>query len=40
MVDRQAIGHVREHGSILARSEKRALIWMASGYPAGSTPIT
>ena len=33
MVNRQATGHVREHGSVLARSEKRALIWMAERLP-------
>ena len=33
MMDRQATGHVREHGSVLARSEKRALIWMAERLP-------
>ena len=26
-------GHVREHGSVLARAEKRALIWMARRMP-------
>ena len=27
-------GHVREHGSILAQVEKRALIWMAERLPS------
>jgi archaetidylinositol phosphate synthase len=35
-------GHVREHGSLLAAAEKRALIWMAERLPAwvGSDHLT
>ena len=34
MGDTKGANHVREHGSVLARVEKQALIWMAKRLPS------